>query len=89
MHIENLEDGGEKLSAKEGSVNVTNDEQATNNELEDILLEDHGGDKEESKEVEAEVEKDDDEESTEVKEDETEVEGSDALLCPIGKRKET
>lgn len=54
-------------------------------ELEGILLEDHGGDKE----VEAEVEKDEDEESTEVKDDEKEVEGSDALLCPIGKRKET
>ncbi len=84
LHIEYLEDGRGKAPAKEASMNVTNAEQATNDELADILLEEYGGE-----EVEAEVEKDEDEESTEVEDDEVEDKGTDALLSPNrGKRKE-
>ncbi len=53
LHLDNEDDGGGKPPAKEAAVHLTNEEQATNSELADILMEEYGDDKEESKEVEA------------------------------------
>jgi hypothetical protein len=95
--ILNGDDGGGKPPAKQAAVCLTNEEQATNRELTDILMEECGDDKEKSKvveadrkqsqEVEAEVEKDEDDVSTEVEAEEVEGETSSALLSPNRKDK--
>ena len=53
LHLASADDGGGKPPAKEAAVHLTNEEQATNSELADILMEEYGDDKEESKEVDA------------------------------------
>ncbi len=97
LQLENMEDGGGKPKAMEAAVQFANEEQVSNKELADILMEEYGGDKEESKEVEtdkeqaqqmeAEAEKEEDESSTEVEDDEVKDEATDALLSSNRKDK--
>ncbi len=47
LHPDNEDDGGGKPPAKEAAVRLTNEEQATNSELANILMEEYGDDKEE------------------------------------------
>jgi hypothetical protein len=56
-------DGRGKLPAKKSSLHVTNEEQATNSELADILVEEYGGENDESKEVSTLVKKENIDES--------------------------